>query len=528
MMENMHKIGLLLKTVRYLKPIQIINRLKRNLLPVNVDTSISPNVRVGKLPTFNVIKRPRSYLNQDKYLFLNKTEELSFPEDWNNKEFPKLWLYNLHYFEGLLNDKTSIELKQIIIEKWIEQNPAGYGNGWEAYPISLRIVNWIKWHLSENELNDVALHSLAVQVRYLVQSIEYHLLGNHLFANAKALIFVGLFYEGPEANKWYSQGFKILEKQIPEQFLDDGAHFELSTSYHALLTEDLLDIIQFMKVMNKDIPPLWEKTAIKAVHWLIVMTRPDGLSPLFNDAAYGITPSLEDILSLHNTVGLESSSEPKHGMANLIESGYFRYETDKYSFFGDAGQIGPDYIPGHAHCDMLNFELFAHGKPIIVDTGTSTYETCERRHIERSTVSHNTVQIGNDEQSEIWDAFRVARRAKITQREVLENSVNAAYIGYKTSKVQYKRKFTFEDQFIIIEDNINQSTEAIARLHFHPDVEVIIKDEIVKAGQLKIEFLGENDIKIKQYDYAPEFNTLIPSKVLEVTFLQHLTTTIVL
>jgi len=59
------------------------------------------------------------------------------------------------------------------------------------------VVNWIKWHLSGNCLPDEALHSLAVQTRYLFKKLEFHLLGNHLFANAKALIFSGLFFSGP-------------------------------------------------------------------------------------------------------------------------------------------------------------------------------------------------------------------------------------------------------------------------------------------------------------------------------------------
>ncbi|MEA1922030.1 MAG: hypothetical protein U9N63_05180, partial [Pseudomonadota bacterium] len=38
--------------------------------------------------------------------------------------------------------------------------------------------------------------SLAIQVRYLRKRLEYHLLGNHPFANGKALVFAGLFLLG--------------------------------------------------------------------------------------------------------------------------------------------------------------------------------------------------------------------------------------------------------------------------------------------------------------------------------------------
>ena len=81
--------------------------------------------------------------------------------------------------------------------------------------------------------------------------------------------------------------------------------------------------------------------------------------------------------------------------------------------FIDFGKIGPSYQPGHAHSDTFNFELIKNGNPFIVDTGVSTYEKNERRQIERSTSSHNTITIGDYEQSEVWGGFRVAKRAKI-------------------------------------------------------------------------------------------------------------------
>ena len=80
------------------------------------------------------------------------------------------------------------------LEKWIEENPPAIGNAWEPYTISLRVVNWIKWALKGNTLKDSYTHSLAIQVRYLQSSLEIHLLGNHLIANAKALFFAGLFF----------------------------------------------------------------------------------------------------------------------------------------------------------------------------------------------------------------------------------------------------------------------------------------------------------------------------------------------
>ena len=55
-------------------------------------------------------------------------------------------------------------------------------------------MNWIKWALAGNDLSAEAKESLAVQTRWLRRRLEIHLLGNHLWANAKALVFAGRFF----------------------------------------------------------------------------------------------------------------------------------------------------------------------------------------------------------------------------------------------------------------------------------------------------------------------------------------------
>ena len=121
--------------------------------------------------------------------FLNTEHEILKSADWNSFEISKLWLYNLHYFDDLNAEggASRAEWHRDLIARWIAENPPGFGNGWEPYPLSLRIINWIKWALSGHALDKAARNSLAVQTRFLAQRLEHHLLGNHLFANAKAL-----------------------------------------------------------------------------------------------------------------------------------------------------------------------------------------------------------------------------------------------------------------------------------------------------------------------------------------------------
>ncbi|WP_417462405.1 heparinase II/III family protein [Kordiimonas sp.] len=505
----------------------MINRLCRQFIRPPPITNAGLRIRSLCKAWTPPVPKPISILGKEEFCFLNRKETIRGAVGWNNPRLPKLWLYNLHYHDGLCSNETLNVLKEQVISRWINENPFGTGNGWEPYPLSLRIVNWVKWRLSGGSVAGLN-ESLFQQAHVLSRSVEYHLLGNHLFANAKALIFAGLYFEGDQSRNLLRKGLQILEQELPEQFLTDGGHFELSTTYHATLTEDLLDIINILRAYDQRVSAPLLAAASRAMAWLAVMTRPDGLPPLFNDAAYGTCPMLSDLNQYAYRLGLAVDQKTRGPLIDLPASGYFRYDGAAYSFWGDAGQIGPDYIPGHAHCDMLNFELFAYGRPVVVDTGTSTYEIGAWRLFERSTAAHNTVRLGNYEQSEMWGAFRVGRRAKIVKREVGANWLRASHNGFKRLGVIHQRSFEFGDRLVQLEDRLlgKSGVTAVARFHLHPDARVKISGNIAQAEGVAFLFSGATRIGIADYDYAPEFNKRVPAKCIEVHFDRHLTTDI--
>ena len=58
-------------------------------------------------------------------------------------------------------------------------------------------------------------------------------------------MFAGLFFQGGETSVWYKTGHKIISNELSEQILSDGGNFELSTMYHSIILEDLLDLYNF-------------------------------------------------------------------------------------------------------------------------------------------------------------------------------------------------------------------------------------------------------------------------------------------
>ena len=123
-----------------------------------------------------------------------------------------------------------------------------------------------------------------------------------------------------------------------------------------------------------------------------------------------------------------------------------------------------------------------NNQPFIVDTGTSTYEKNERRQLERSTSSHNTITIGDYEQTQVWGGFRVAKRAKILSFNENENEFSSSHDGYKKIGVIHNRKFTTNTDTIHIYDELNKQDiyEQIAHFHFHPSIKnIVIKNTSV-------------------------------------------------
>jgi uncharacterized heparinase superfamily protein len=475
-------------TLRYLKPGQILGRLVFRLSRGRPDLRPPPPLRQASGSWIPCARRS-SMSGATSFRFLSVERSLSAATDWNRADWPKLWLYNLHYFDDLNADGAAARLgwHRALIARWIAENPPAAGNGWEPYALSLRVVNWIKWALCANALEPDAAHSLAVQARWLMGRLEWHLLGNHLLANAKALVFAGTFFSGPEADAWRKQGLAISRREHAEQILRDGGHFERSPMYHSIILEDLLDLIQlaarFPGAIDAARVAQWCRQAVDMLNWLAAMTHPDGEIALFNDAAFGIAAPPAALAAYATALGLDAAAAPRSPLTRLDDSGYVRAQKGEAVLIADVGEIGPDYLPGHAHADTLSFELSLHGQRVVVNSGISEYGLGPERLRQRGTAAHSTVQIDGADSSEVWSGFRVARRARpiglASGEEADTLMVTCAHDGYRRlpGRPLHRRTWRMTAQALRVSDAIEGEFDgAVARYHFHPDVMVSADD----------------------------------------------------
>ncbi|PKP09952.1 MAG: hypothetical protein CVU08_13980 [Bacteroidetes bacterium HGW-Bacteroidetes-3] len=514
-----HKISLLFNTIKHLRPKQIGYRLfyvVRNRF-YKKSYAKTLNKEIKPLDWKNSFYYPVSYGGEKTFSFINLVYTFEGEIDWNHHNFGKLWIYNLNYFDFLNQEHFKVKEGLSLINDYIKKESV-LKDGKEPYPISLRGINWIKFLLKNNIVDRDINQVLYNHYQILVNNIEYHLLGNHLLENGFSLFF-GAYYFKDEV--LYNKATKILAAELKEQVLDDGAHFELSPMYHQIVLHHILDCIQLaeLNMWKQDNLLLSLKdTASKMLSWLKAITFNGGTIPMVNDSAYGIAPISKQLFEYAEKIGIHWDS------AKLSDSGYRMFKLKTYELFVDMGDVGPTYQPGHVHSDTFSFELQVNKKPLIVDPGISTYEKNAKRQLERETASHNTVQIGSQEQTQVWGGFRVAKRAKIINFKEDGNFVEATHNGYQNKGILHTRKFIVKDDRIVINDSLSKETDEaqIAFFHLHPNVKNIKigKNEIELCDEHIRMLFSDNLIKIEKeaYEYALGFNKTTQAQKIIVFF----------
>lgn len=512
-------------TVKHLKWTQIWYRFlftwkkyTRNILrkrTKNIPFSCSNSLKF-KVHHFNTA----SFNLGNKFQFLNKTNQFESIINWNFKEFGKLWTYNLNYFEWLHQQSFPVDTGVNHIYQFIDFMPKAK-DGLEPFPTSLRLVNWIKFCL-KHQIDQAPINQAVYQqLKWLEQNLEYHLLGNHLMENAVALCFGGYFLNHPKILK---KGINLLQQELDEQILADGAHFELSPMYHQLMTYRLLDVIN---LLDHNVGPehqtqisTFKDLAAIMLGWLQTVTFKDGSIPMVNDAAPDIAPTTEELVQY----GQHLEITPKALALNA--SGYRKRAFGRFEILIDGGQIGPNYIPGHAHSDITNFVLHIDGQPFIVDTGISTYEKNSRRQYERSIKAHNAVQIQNKEANEVWGGFRVARRSAGQIFKEVEDQIEIKINSFNRYYNQARRTFQFYDGSIDIKEWIPTNVLGTLRLHFSPHIRPQLVGHEIHCTPTTIKFQGVKTIHLEPCEIANGFNKLAPSQKAVITFTGELSTTI--
>ena len=515
---DLHQIKRFYHTLKHLKFTQVYYQIKYRLVEPK-RAAIPYEGSFVQMDLVNFPKKQKSLsISKDEwsFSFLNLSQSFSQDSiDWSFGDYGMLWTYNLNYFDWLhqpgISKEQGLEKISQFYATPLEKNPIIL----HPYPTSLRIINTAKFISKWDIKEDWLYHELVSDLKFLSRRLEYHLLANHLLENAFALYIGGLI---SNQNKFTQKGRKLLLRELKEQVLNDGMHYERSPMYHLIILERLLDALNFAKPSGDDLTSILKSYAVRmtglAMNWYDL----DRI-PMMQDSAYNIASTVPVLLKYSKSVlGEDYPSRPNE----LKDSGYRKFNNAYFTLFANVESIGPSYQPGHAHADELNFELFYKGAPIIVDTGVSTYEKNDRRLLERSTSSHNCIVSGRNS-SDVWSGFRVGRRANVKIGVDDDQKLTATHDGFGTLT---SRSFdsSVTGQMTLTDTLVYQSTSdgfyGKGYLHLHPDVDLEQIDEATYLLNDQIELTFQSDkynpsiIELEKYSYAKGYNTLVDATVI--------------
>ena len=390
--------------------------------------------------------------------------------DWTQADAAMLWRFHLHYWDwawALTGDLHGGQARTMFADMWQSWHAAtdpGHGDAWLPYPAALRAWSWCGLYhglVAGGPIENAFLASLAVHAGFLRRHLELDLGGNHLIKDLKAVAGLAIFFED---ERMLRRALDLLNKQLAIQVLPDGGHFERAPAYHCQVLADLIDLVNLIQSASRTPPPALAMAIPRMRQWLSIVLSPQDDVPLLNDG-YPVAPCLLRVL--------EPGTAPADPLRILPETGLVRAIAGDWHLLADVGPPCPDDLPGHAHADTFTCLVHVSGVPLLVDTATSTYQAGPTRSYERSTAAHNTAEVDGSDSTQVWGAFRAARRARVTSLAAHSDRtslvIEAAHDGFRRlpGRPFHRRRWSLNETGLQIEDLITGTGTHTVTLRWH-------------------------------------------------------------
>lgn len=525
----------------------------------------------------NFPESERALINQandicdHKFVFLGRTIEYKENIDWHydpttNYKWPQihyskistisdkpgndikiLWeLARLQHFVTLgqayqltKDEKYAVEFRNQLLS-FSNANPVETGIHWLcAMEVALRAVSlslaFYFFRSSKNfdlETLLTLLKLLLSHGNYIENNLEFSLsiTSNHYLSDLLGLLFIGvLFPEFKQSKGWTDFALTELCKEMDKQIYPDGADWESSISYHALVLEIFLYAFLLCKVNNMALENRYWNKLEKMFEFVRAYLKPDGKAPLIGDCDNGrviiwqtrpandhsyllpisailfqqesfkiLGHAQEESVWVFGYFGRETLENlpvtEQPSSASFPDAGIYLLRDKDLYMIVDAGETGINGKGSHAHNDVLSFELFYRERAFFVDPGSYVYTSDPKsRNLFRSTAFHNTVMVDNTEINEIYpdQLFTLGSQAKPRINRWLSTPeydfLDAEHNGYERlgAGIIHQRQIQFNKVLAcwLITDILKGSGEHLFSFFFNFDenlsVEIVEKNKVL-------------------------------------------------
>ncbi|MFW6124506.1 MAG: heparinase II/III domain-containing protein, partial [Pirellulales bacterium] len=414
-----------------------------------------------------------------------------------------------------------------VVQGWMHthrpDDPRALDDAWHPFCISRRLAAWAvlitRAPCGPERLTGV-LASMVAQANFLADHPERDLGGNHLLENARGLALAGALIDSPESERWVTLSERILRAELPRQVLPHGEHFERAPGYHAEIVELLLDVHDAAAEVRPGLSALCAATARPMARFLRAILHPDGDLPLLADSSLW---GPERVGRLLDRAGVAARRPPAERGAEV--GPYWTFRQGGSGLIFDAGPVGADELPAHAHPDLLTLEASVDGRRVLVDSGVYDYNAGEMRRYCRSSAAHNVLLVDDADQCDMWSSFRMGYRGHpgglVTGESGGFHWARATHNAYRRLGVPRVGRLVAcrPSLWLIVDWAEGRGRHRLSeRLHVHPDFQVEPTDGGFRLRcdefELHIAPLAPGEERIEQGWYCPHFGCRQESRVL--------------
>ncbi len=335
---------------------------------------------------------------------------------------------------------------------------------------------------------------------------------NHVIAEDAGLLAAACAFGWfPESAGWQAEAMRSLDVQLARNTFESGLNAELASEYHGLVLELGLAAAVEADAAGRPVP---EST------WAVLLRMTDALASIVDnrlrpprqgdaDDGFGLVVDGEEtgrwasllatgealfgrrdwwppvpgedvrtplLAALAVRAPRATGGRPDRRPAQLRDAGMTILRSDRVWVRCDGGPHGFLSIAAHAHADALSVEVRHDGVDILADPGTFCYHgEPQWRAYFRSTLGHNTLELGGRDQSVSGGPFLWTRHAVTKVLEVRPPSRwVAAHDGY--APAVHRRAVELDGDELKITDEVLRAAGTDFRLAFHfgPDVRVVL------------------------------------------------------
>ncbi len=376
---------------------------------------------------------------------------------------------------------------------------------------------------------------------YELQRWEGYRPGNWQIHGSYMLVQLALvFPKFRESSEWLRIGLQRMSEHLEKDFFADGGHSERCPRNYTQATylsyRNLHYLLGAYQV-RKDVKERIHSSIGRTIDWWITMLAPTGEIPAINDSHRGLFPIkiLRDgaesfgkpvaYAVLRNLFGEQSRGEeslPQYTSRHMPASGFSVMRTD---WSPDALYLTVNYGPEagfHSHFDLLDFEVYAFGKPLAIDAGLGlTYDDPLYNPWYRSSKAHNMVAV-NDSNIE---------RAGIQGENIKWGSTRSLdffageHRGYRRFGVLYRRQIAFVKPlywFILDDLSCTRQGDTLSWYFHSPETLVPSEAGFVSTSTPGIRILpvGQNFSTRTGKGMAASTRDRIPGKVEEIGWIK--------